>query len=96
MWWCILGSVLYTEGWGLVSVCLGCRCIRLDLEICCGVCIVEDRSGASCVNFELKADGVLVLDGVGRRSTWTSSSMDALSVKDGYFSVMMLSSAWNL
>ena len=68
----------------------------MDLEFCCDKCIVWDGIGASCANFELKPNGVLDFDGVGRRSTWTLSSIEALSVNDGYLTVMILSSAWEL
>ena len=49
--------------------------------------------GACWANFKLKLDGVFDLDGVGSRNTWTSSSIDARRVNEGYLSVITLSSA---
>ena len=54
------------------------------------------RTGASCANFALNPDGVLDLEGVGRRSTCTSSSVIAVRVNCRYLRVITLSSAWKL
>ena len=52
--------------------------------------------GASCANLELKPDGILEREGVGIRSTCTSSSVIAVRVNCGYLRVIILSSAWKL